>query len=270
MFETILVSDQNTERRNLLYHVLSDLNYRVTTVPSHKELTGVLNRERPRCVILATDEEDDSMTAAVHALRGLDKTLKVIALAPSSQTSSLSQAFFADPRILVLSGRTDHVQLIREILGFLKVPEVQQIDGQTSFHGTILVIEDEPNVAQLLTGYLERRGYHMTIVSNGEDALLQMRLKHPEVVILDILLPGMDGLLTLQQLKTANPSVTIIVTSGLDTPRVRQEALALGASTYFVKPVDFAKLEAAILTRLLQLPSTPSEERGTPDASSSS
>ena len=115
----------------------------------------------------------------------------------------------------------------------------------------ILIVEDEPGVALLLTEYLQYRGYHTTSVKTGEEALTQMRVVRPKVVLLDLLLPGMDGLLTLQRLKAIDHSVIVIVATGVMDTELMHKVMQLGASAYFAKPFDLAKLEATILTSLL-------------------
>lgn len=252
MFDTIAVIDHNSDRRNVFYDVLTELNYHVTTVPSSKELMDFLKRERPKCVILAA-EQVETTAAILRRLRTLDKAIKVVVLASPEQLSSSEGSLTTDARVLVLNEQTDRLALIRSILSFLKMREVERVEPQTTQQGDILIIEDDPRATDLLKGYLERRGYQVTTVANGEEALVQMRVKQPRIAILDILLPGMDGLLTLRRLKAISPSVCIIVTSGLEDPRLMEEAKTLGAAAYLVKPFDLAKLEATILTSTIQL-----------------
>ncbi|MBI2495546.1 MAG: response regulator [Candidatus Omnitrophica bacterium] len=253
MFEAIAVSDHDTERRKLFYEVLTELNYRVTTLPSRKELMELLTRERPQCVILAVDQSDRSVADVLRPLRELDKTLKIVVLAPPELASPPEPVLANDPRVSILSEGLNRLSLIRSILTFFKTRYVEQaIEKAASLEGVILNIEDDPRVAQLLKAYLERRGYHVTNVANGEAAVLRMQVDRPKVVILDILLPGMDGLLTLRRLKGIDPSVPIIVSSGLEDTDLMQEAKAAGAAAYLVKPFDLAKLETVILTAALQ------------------
>lgn len=249
MFETIAVIDHNSERRNIFYDVLTELNYRVTTLPSVQELQELLKRDRPKCIILATEQSTPS--TVVRQLRTLDTTIKVVVLTPSQDAISKEEALANDPRVLLIDADTERLRLIRSILGFLKTREVERVEPATA-QGDILLVEDDARATELLTGYLERRGYKVTSAPNGEAALVQVRIKPPKVIILDMLLPGMDGLLTLKRLKAIHPSVPIIVSSGLEDLQLIDETKAAGASAYLVKPFDLAKLEAAILTSTLQ------------------
>ena len=258
MFDAIAVIDHNIERRNRLYQVLTDLNYQVTTIPSHSELIEWLKRERPRCVILAADGSNGSpdFPLALQHLRDIDKQLKIIALVPPQRLEELSAAAAEDQRLTVLNGELDHVVLIRSLLGVLKEREMERVDDRAPLKGHVLIVEDDPRIAQLFTEYLQRRGYTLTIAANGEEALLQMQVHRPKIVILDILLPGMDGLLTLRRIKALDPSVSVIVSSGFEDASLIEQATALGACAYLIKPFNLSKLEAAILTSTLQQPLT--------------
>lgn len=265
MFDTVVVMDHDLPRRQLLYRILSDVNYRVTTVPSAPELLECLKQERPRCVILAvpSDRPADEASVILRHVRDIDPQLKVVLLVPAAHVETLSSAARSDARLAILNVAMDQRDLIRSLLGVLKAREVERIDESTAFQGPILVIEDEPRIAQLLTDYLQRRGYKVTAVTNGEEALVQMQVLRPKIAILDILLPGMDGLLTLQQLKAKDPSVAVIVSSGFEDAALKQQAEALGACAYLVKPFDLAKLEAAILASTLPQSAKPDSPQPT-------
>lgn len=254
MFDPVVVMDDDLGRRQFLYQILTEVNYQVTTVPSTHELLECLKRERPRCVVVATGGGEEFLLT-LHHLRALDPQLKVIALVPPGQLEALTAAGQADPRLTLLNAELDQRSLIRTLFGVLKEREVERIDDTASFHGHILLIEDEPRIAKLFSDYLTQRGYKVTAVANGEEALLQMQLVKPRIVILDILLPGMDGLLTLQQVKARDPSVAVIVSSGFEDEALMKQAEALGACAYLVKPFNLAKLEATILTSTLSRPS---------------
>lgn len=248
MFETILVSDHDLERRAFLYETLMQLNYRVTTVPSPEQLMEVLTQERPQAIILGTEPAGGALVRFLRALRDVDRMVRVVVLVSPTPLDGRDQAVDVDPRLTLLTMPMDRSTLLRSILSVLKVPEVERVNPQAAVPDTILLIEDEPRVAGLVSEYLHRRGYRVMSVANGEEAIQQMRVIHPRIVILDLLLPGMDGLLTLQHLKAIDPSVTVIIMSGFEDPTLMRQANALGSSAYLVKPLDLAKLEATLLS----------------------
>jgi signal transduction histidine kinase/DNA-binding response OmpR family regulator len=101
----------------------------------------------------------------------------------------------------------------------------------------VLIIEDEPSGVRLLRTYLESDGYKVRVASDGERGLEEARRSPPSAIILDLLLPGMDGWDVLRQLKSeaAIADIPVIIVTVVDE---REVGLALGAVDYFVKPVD--------------------------------
>ena len=109
----------------------------------------------------------------------------------------------------------------------------------------VLVIEDDPGSVALLRSWLEPEGYAIAVADSGERGLELARTLAPDAILLDILLPGLDGWDVLQQLRIERRTrrVPILVVSVVDD---QQLGLALGAADYFVKPVD----RDALLDRL--------------------
>jgi signal transduction histidine kinase/DNA-binding response OmpR family regulator len=107
--------------------------------------------------------------------------------------------------------------------------------------GRVLVIDDDPVIQDLLTTFLEKEGYEVTVAKNGEDGLRRALDLRPDVITLDVAMPGMDGWSVLSALK-ANielADIPVIMLSMIDD---RHTGYALGASEYITKPVDRDRL----------------------------
>jgi len=111
--------------------------------------------------------------------------------------------------------------------------------------GDVLVIEDEPSSARLLQTYLSEAGYRVRLAASGEAGLAQARALPPAAIVLDVLLPGIDGWEVLRQLKSdvTLRDVPVIIATVVDE---RGVGIALGAVDYLVKPID----PEALLDRL--------------------
>ena len=108
----------------------------------------------------------------------------------------------------------------------------------------ILVVDDEPSIVELLHRFLSRRGCDVSTASNGEAALETLRQGRQEMVILDLKMPGMDGLEVLQRIREENLDVgRIWAISGYATDTEAREALRLGAADFINKPLDLKYLE---------------------------
>ena len=77
----------------------------------------------------------------------------------------------------------------------------------------VLVVDDEPHIRTVLRGYLEADGFAVTEAADGESALSALRESQPDLVLLDVMLPGIDGLEVLRQLRTSSNAYVILVTA---------------------------------------------------------
>ena len=122
-------------------------------------------------------------------------------------------------------------------------PEVQ---AKEKPRRKLLVVDDEPKIGYLLAEYFSRRGYEVRIVQRGEEALVLADVFQPDVVLLDLLMPGMNGVETLKRLRLLPFSPRVIMLSVADDEDVARGVLQLGAHFYVCKPIDFSKLEPLV------------------------
>ncbi len=114
----------------------------------------------------------------------------------------------------------------------------------------ILIVEDDNDINQMLKDLLQENGYDVTQAFSGTEALLYIERELPKAMILDLMLPGMNGEELLTKVKTEYPSVAVIISSAKENIRTRVEMLRAGADDYIVKPFDveelLARLEAVL------------------------
>ncbi len=124
---------------------------------------------------------------------------------------------------------------------------------------TLAVVDDDERFAEYLQIWLRTRGYEATTYHSGDALLAGLREGNlPDVILLDVSMPGMDGLQTLRQIRLAHPAAHVVMLSGGRTPATIVEAVRLGAADYVVKPGDpdgvgEVALEAAIRNALERL-----------------
>jgi two-component system response regulator AtoC len=111
----------------------------------------------------------------------------------------------------------------------------------------ILVVDDEPSMLRYLRTVLEAESYQVQSVRTGPEAVVRVQKEPaPDVVLLDVLMPDVDGLRTLELLRQARPGVKVIMLSCSTDPRKVVQALRLGAVDYLTKPFQLSDLEAAL------------------------
>lgn len=119
----------------------------------------------------------------------------------------------------------------------------------------LLVVDDEPDIAALVTFHLIKAGYRVSTAANGADAIAQTRQEHPVLVVLDLMLPGMSGYDVLEQLRAddATRDVAVLMLTARKEEQDRIRGLSLGADDYLTKPFSPQELVlrvGAILRRL--------------------
>ena len=110
----------------------------------------------------------------------------------------------------------------------------------------VLIVEDDRRIARFVEIDLTQRGYEVRKAEDGYEALEVFDEFRPDVVLLDVMLPGIDGYSLAEKFRTMNPSVGIIMVSALGEVRDKVEGLKKGADDYVVKPFDPDELAARI------------------------
>ena len=114
---------------------------------------------------------------------------------------------------------------------------------------TVLVVDDEPNLVELVQGYLEREGYTVLTARDGRTALDMVRTSKPDLVILDLLLPGLDGLEVCRRLRQFSDAYVLMLTAKAEEVD-KLVGLAVGADDYMTKPFSPRELAARVKAML--------------------
>lgn len=125
----------------------------------------------------------------------------------------------------------------------------------------VMVVDDMADIRGLLSDYLESEGYTVEAVGDGTTALLRLGEFRPQVILLDILMPGLSGISALQRIRAMHPNIAVIMVTGIGDEETAKRSLALGAFDFVTKPIDFAYLEWALETSLLMPSLRPGTDR---------
>jgi DNA-binding response OmpR family regulator len=110
----------------------------------------------------------------------------------------------------------------------------------------VLIVEDDDVIGRAIADHLQVDGFDALLVSTGEKGLARLRYEHPEVCILDLMLPGVDGWTMIETARREGIGTPIVVISARGTEQDRVRALELGADDYVVKPFAMAELAARV------------------------
>src|SRR3970040_2227354 len=114
----------------------------------------------------------------------------------------------------------------------------------------LLIVDDERLIRWSLEQTLAKGGYEVSTASTGEAALPPVRDDPPDLILLDLKLPDIDGLQVLRQIKDTNPHVQVLIMTAYADVGTAVEAMKLGAYDYLPKPIDFENLAVTIRNAL--------------------
>ena len=117
--------------------------------------------------------------------------------------------------------------------------------------GRMLIVDDEAPVRDLLSDYFVERRFTVSTAASGQEALAAFARERPDVVLLDVRMPGLDGLAVLRRLREADPGVAVIMVTANEDLAVARETLSIGAFDYVAKPFDFEHLDRAVVTAIV-------------------
>lgn len=117
------------------------------------------------------------------------------------------------------------------------------VDG---YRARVLLVDDEPAITEVLSEYLSIQGFAVTSAESGVEALARLDVDCPDAILLDVRIPGMDGIETLRRIMARGTDARVLMLSANDDVDLAKEAIALGAFDYLLKPVDFGYLSRVL------------------------
>ncbi len=117
----------------------------------------------------------------------------------------------------------------------------------------ILVVDDEPSARRELRKFLEGKGCDVVEASSGDEGVEVYRQERPDVVLLDMMMPGMSGLIALRETKALDPEASVMMVTALHQEELVKQAMDEGAFDYITKPIDRDYLEVVLMTKLALL-----------------
>lgn len=118
----------------------------------------------------------------------------------------------------------------------------------------ILIVDDQAGIRRLLYEAFNEQGYEVELAGNGMEALEKVKAASPDLILLDMKMPGMSGIETLKEIKTIDPSALVVMMTAYGELEIVAEALKLGIKEYVAKPFDINELRGMIRTILNERP----------------
>ncbi|MDD4940098.1 MAG: response regulator [Candidatus Omnitrophica bacterium] len=126
------------------------------------------------------------------------------------------------------------------------------MSSENAAKSKILICDDDKSVTEFLERFLKNEGYNQVeVVSGGAEVLEKVVRQHYDLVLLDIKMPGMDGIEVLQLIKKVDEKAAVVMITGFPEENLAAQALKMGAYDYIVKPFDLAYLKLVVFSRIL-------------------
>jgi len=253
----ILLVDDEPEVLGILNEYLAEQGFAVRTAMEGNEALVEAKRWTPKAILLDVMMPNLGGLEILERMRQINPGVVVILM--SGRSSAIEVLSTAGLRV---AGAFPKPLNLPELLAALEQAGVVPAKGQPeSVHaheddharararGAIVVVDDETDVREVLAEYLELKGFDVRQATSGEEALAKVAESCPDIVLLDLGLPGLSGIETLRRLRSDNPRADVIVVSGNQDQDLAQKVLAMGAADYVPKPVDFGYLETILAIR---------------------
>lgn len=249
----LLIVDDDQMNCDLLQNVFTRQGYYVITATSGPEGLRLFQTENPRVTLLDLRMPEMDGLTVLKEIRAIDPHAPVIILGGGATETQENQARALRATDFIRKGLSLDI-LVEAVNRMTQLsaqpaitsspsgnePSIQQIDE------SVLVVDDEPLVCDLLVRFLSLRGYRALGVKDGHEALRVVDDAPPDVILLDMIMPGMAGIDVLRALREKDYPGAIIIMTGSHTEELLEEAWALGPQEILLKPVDLDRLLTAI------------------------
>ncbi|MEW6100734.1 MAG: response regulator [Candidatus Omnitrophota bacterium] len=238
--------EKDLDAREGLYDLLSLRGYKVFTAPDREDAYSVIRNDKLDLVLLGVDVCEGKNFDILNKIKSFDPKVQIIVLTSCEDSES--------ERLARQNGASGY---LRKNLGFPLISRViheilsGEPTGATEDKKKVLIVDDYAEICELLKDFLSRKGYSPITANSGEEALEKVMTEKPLIVLLDINMPGMDGLMTLKKIKEIDPRIAVIMITGLEDETLAEEAVRLGAYDYIRKPLNLSYLEMCLLTKVV-------------------
>jgi CheY-like chemotaxis protein len=245
----ILVIDNDRMNCELIQSVLARHGYQVLSATSGIEGLAIFRQQAPRVTILDLHMPEMNGLAVLKEIRAYDPHAPVIILGGGATEEQENQARGLRVTDFIRKGLSLDV-LVECISRVVQLPAksvpplpVANSAAMADTGETILVVDDEPLIRDLLVQFLSLRGYRALGVKDGPEALSMVKQSSPDLILLDLFMPGMDGIEVLRQLRQREyPGAVIIITGSYG----KEQAWAMEPQEVTGKPIDLDQLLMSI------------------------
>ena len=249
----ILVVDDETAVRELVYDALTGKGHEVLAASSGPQLFELLKTQRADLILLDLSMPKTPGTELGKKLRTLEDEVPIVLLrgAADAEPTADDTECIQQKEVIAKEPAAAFVAAVERVAGQLGATTKANGLKGTGVRATILTIDDDPAARSMVKLIFEGQGLRVIQAESGEAGLKTLEQEQPHAVLLDLTMPGMDGLMTLKKIKGKYPQLPVIMVSARGEQETVREAMRAGAYDYVTKPFSLDYLESTVLTKLL-------------------
>lgn len=253
---TLLVIDDERMLCDLLQEMLRRHGHEVFTAYSGREGIESHRKQRPHFTLLDLHLPDMSGIEVLRQIRERDPKAAVMILTGAATDKLEREARELGVTDFLIKGLSPEV-LIGAVERALQPPAQPAPPGsgggipRTSHDESILVVDDERQICELLKKYLTNQGFRVQTAQDGPTALAMADLERPQLIVLDIYMPGMTGIEVLRRLRAKKFPGGVMMLTGCEEHTLLKEALDLGSLDIIGKPFDLERIGLAVEVSLI-------------------
>lgn len=232
MAKSILILDPDTNTQLVLLRLLADAGHVVSSAGDGAGAVAKIEADSPDLVISNVDLPGKSGIQVCQYAKTRQKPIPVILLSSdaSSRETGSADALLALP--------IDTTRVLETVRGLLHADEAEPPAGEAK----ILVIDDDVGIVNLMTNILTTRGYGVATAGSGREGLDAIERHRPDLVLLDVQMPGLNGFEVLTRIREQRADLPVIMVTAYGSEDVAADALRLGADDYLAKPIRIRNL----------------------------
>ena len=249
---TVLIADDDRDLRALLAAFLTGEGFEVLEARDGVEALQTLAVARPDAMLLDIMMPKLGGLRTLEGARAFDPDLRVVVMTAALDNDTLRRALFSGattvlPKPLQLD---DVAAALRGGTVVVADDRKPALPPRRTASRKVLVVDDEAEVRSTMQEILRGSGYDVRVAADGPSALDAITADPPDVVLLDVQMPGLDGIDVLTAIRRIDLHIKVIMITGVTRQQVANEAFEQGVFDYIGKPVDPAYLELSIETAL--------------------
>ena len=223
--------DADSGTQVLLFRVLAEAGYAVTSAAGAAEAIAKIESDPPALVIANVDLPGKSGVELCRYVKARPEPIPVLLLTPGTAPEAIEPA---DGVIGLPIDTTRVIEAVRPLLA--------SGEGAAREQQHVLVVDDDVGILDLLTNLLGSEGYRVTTAACGREGLEAIEKELPDIVLLDVQMPGMSGFEALATIRGRHPYLPVVMVTGHGSEEVAADALRLGADDYIAKPLRIRNL----------------------------